>query len=100
MSAIATVSIDLNKLDKSKIIEGKNGAKYYNLNVSLNDVTDQYGNNMQVTEPQTKEQRDAKTPRIFYGNGKVFWTDGKCTAAEKKNTVSANVTPKVDDLPF
>jgi len=84
MATIATISIDLNKLDKSKIINGKNGSQYYNLNISVNDTTDQYGNNIQVTEPQTKEQRDAKTPKTFYGNGKVFWTDGKSTLAEKK----------------
>jgi hypothetical protein len=89
MATIATISIDLNKLDKSKIINGKNGSQYYNLNISVNDTTDQYGNNIQVTEPQTKEQRDAKTPKTFYGNGKVFWTDGKATLAEKKQVDNA-----------
>lgn len=84
MSAIATISIDLNKLDKSKIVNGKNGQQYYNLNIALNDTTDQYGNNIQVTEPQTKEQRDAKASKTFYGNGKVFWTDGSIKVAEKK----------------
>ena len=106
MGAIATISIDLNKLDKSKIVHGKNGAQYYNLNISVNDQTDQYGNNIQVTEPQTKEQREAKTPRTFYGNGKVIWTDGKCIAAEKKeNNVDRKKQSIVDksdndDLPF
>lgn len=84
MSTIATISIDLNKLDKSKIVHGKNGSQYYNLNISVNDTTDTYGNNIQVTEPQTKEQRDAKDPRVFYGNGAVRWTDGKIVVAEKK----------------
>lgn len=101
MGTIASISIDLNKLDKSKIIEGKNGAKYYNLNISVNDSTDQYGNNIQVTEPQTKEQRDAKTPRTFYGNGAVRWTDGVIKIAEKKENKQANVNNIVDDgLPF
>ena len=89
MSTIASISIDLNKLDKSKIVNGKNGSQYYNLNISVNDTTDQYGNNIQVTEPQTKEQRDAKTPRVFYGNGKVIWTDSKIVVAEKKENNSA-----------
>jgi hypothetical protein len=88
MSTIATISIDLNKLDKSKIVHGKNGAQYYNLNLSLNDQTDQYGNNIQVTEPQSKDQREAKTPRTFYGNGKVIWTDSKIVVAEKKENNS------------
>ncbi|MFN9371945.1 MAG: hypothetical protein ACK6D3_08690 [Planctomycetaceae bacterium] len=84
MGAIATISIDLNKLDKSKIVHGKNGSQYYNLNISVNDQTDQYGNNIQVTEPQSKEQREAKAPRVFYGNGAVRWTDGKIVVAETK----------------
>ena len=101
MSAIATISIDLNKLDKSKIIEGKNGSKYYNLNISINDLTDNYGNNIQVTEPQSKEQREAKEQRTFYGNGKVFWTDGKCTIAEKKvSNPIVNNNSDNSDLPF
>lgn len=100
MATIATISIDLNKLDKSKIIEGKNGAKYYNFNIALNDQTDQYGNNVQVSEPQTKEQRDAKEKKTFYGNGKVFWTDGKSTIAEKKNNPSSAAPVDMNDLPF
>ena len=83
MGAIATISIDLNKLDESKKVIGKNGAVYYNFNISINDQTDQYGNNVQVTNVQTKEQREAKEQRTFFGNGKVFWTDGKINAAEK-----------------
>ena len=88
MSTIANISIDLNKLDKSKIVNGKNGSQYYNLNISVNDTTDQYGNNIQVTEPQTKEQRDAKESRTFYGNGRVIWTDSKIVVAEKKESNS------------
>ena len=103
MATIATISIDLNKLDKSKIIEGKNGAKYYNFNIALNDQTDQYGNNVQVSEPQTKEQRDVKEKKTFYGNGKVFWTDGKSVVAEKKvgevDRKQASINNN-DDLPF
>lgn len=83
MAALINISIDLNKLDKNKIVEGKNGAKYYNISLSVSDTTDQYGNNVQVTNPQTKEQRDAKEPRSFLGNGKVNWTDGKVSIAVK-----------------
>jgi hypothetical protein len=101
MGAIATIKIDLSKIDKTKIYEGKNGSKYYELNLSINDTTDQYGNNVQVSNPQTKEQRDAKEPRTFYGNGKVFWTDGKINVAEKKQVENQTVSKKVeDDLPF
>jgi len=97
MGSIASISIDLSKLDKSKIVNGKNGQKYYNLNIGINDLTDQYGNNIQVTEPQTLEQRNAKEPKTFFGNGKVFWTDGKIEVA-KKNEVSSKVANNNDSL--
>jgi hypothetical protein len=97
MGAIATIKIDLSKIDKTKIYEGKNGSKYYELNLSINDATDQYGNNVQVSNPQTKEQRDAKEPRTFYGNGRVLWNDNKITNAEKKQFDSKK---EIDNLPF
>ena len=106
MGSIASISIDLSKLDKTKIVNGKNGQKYYNLNIGINDLSDNYGNNIQVTEPQTQEQRAAKEPRTFYGNGKVFYTDGKISIAKKNEIVHANTittNSSIDDnsdLPF
>ena len=41
MAQIISVSIDLNKLDKNRIIPGKNGAKYYNITINVNDEKDQ-----------------------------------------------------------
>ena len=104
MGALAQISIDLAKLDKSKIVEGKNGQKYYNLSISINDATDNYGNNVSVTEPQNKEQRDNKEQRTFYGNGKVFWTDGSIKKAEGKDGTKTSAlgmgVNEPDDLPF
>ena len=100
MGSIASISIDLSKLDKSKIVNGKNGQKYYNLNIGINDATDQYGNNIQVTEPQTLEQRNAKEPKTFFGNGKVFWTDGKIEVAKKNEVANNNSAIVNNDLPF
>jgi hypothetical protein len=106
MGSIASISIDLSKLDKTKIVNGKNGQKYYNLNIGINDLSDNYGNNIQVTEPQSQEQRAAKEPRTFYGNGRVLWTDGKIEVAKKNevtNPAPANSNASMsdnDDLPF
>jgi hypothetical protein len=53
---------------------------------------------------QTKEQREAKTPRYYVGNGKCFWTDGVIKIAEKKAEVHTAVPIEqaavTDDLPF
>ena len=44
MSAIINASIDLSKVDKSRIFE-KDGKKWLNLSISVNDDT-MYGNNV------------------------------------------------------
>ncbi len=107
MGTLATININLKKLDQSKIVTGKNGDKYYNLNLSINENSDNYGNNISVMEPQTEEERKAGKPKTYYGNGKVFWTDGKIAVAKKNeiqkqheanqnNTAAAGM----DDLPL
>lgn len=83
MSTIISASIDLAKIDKSTIVEGKNGAKYVNFTVALNDETNDWGKNVSVYHAQSKEQRDAKEQRQYVGNGKVVWTDGTVNVAER-----------------
>jgi hypothetical protein len=102
MSSLSGFSINLSKLKKEKITTSKNGDKWYAFTSSTNDDTDNYGNNIIITEPQTKEERDAKKERDFLGNGKVFWTDGKITVAKKKEESSAPapVQESFNDLPF
>ena len=98
-------SIDLSKIDKSKIVDGKNGAKYYNFDIIVNEDFDQYNNNVQITAKQTKEEREAKAKRTFLGNGKVVWAkqEGKSHVKDDKpvqeKPFNANVASD-DDLPF
>ena len=44
-----------------------------NVTISLNDTPDQYGNNASIWVSQTKEERDAKAPKVYIGNGKVIY---------------------------
>lgn len=94
MAQIISVSIDLNKLDKSRIVEGKNGAKYYNFTINVNDEKDQYGNDASVTISQTAEERQAKAQRTFVGNGRVVWSNNSSQQTTTK--------PKeeIDDFPM
>lgn len=86
-------------------IKGKDG-KYTNYTVAVNDETNQYGQNVSMYKEQTKEQREAKAKKEYIGNGKVFWTDGKITIADKKKDELAAMpsTPTYSendtDLPF
>lgn len=100
MGALINVSVNLDKLDKTKVIKGKNGT-YYNLTVSVNDETSQFGDNVSLFNTQTKEERDAKAAKSYVGNGKVVWTDGNIVAVERQaEPAQAKVEPAGIDLPF
>jgi hypothetical protein len=94
MSTLISGSIDLTKIDKSKLKDGK----YLNVQISVNDTTDNYGNNVAITLNQTKEEREAKEKKTYLGNAKVVWTDGVIKTAEKVDAPSAKV--EEDILPF
>ena len=106
MSSLISVSIDLTKIDKSKINNHQNGSKYYNLTLSVNDETNQYGQNVGVYDSQSKEERDANHQKNYLGNGKVVWTgDGKISVAQRQENGTANEAANVPaeddgDLPF
>ena len=100
MASLITASINLSKIDKSKIIEGKKG-QYLPITISLNDDLDQFGNQGNMTISQSKEEREAKADKSYLGNVKVVWTNGDNVSAapiEGQQTQS-NSTVK-DDLPF
>ena len=96
MSAIVNFSINVEDIDKSKLIKGKKGS-YLNLTMSINDET-KFGNNASVSVSQSKEEREAKKPKQYIGNGKVVWTDGKSTKAQQEAQPQDNDNNV--DLPF
>jgi len=106
---IISCSIDLSKIDKSKIKSVdkngnpfKNRQKYYNLDVIVADEPDKYRNNVSVVEPQTKEQRTMKQKREYLENGKVAWQSQPNVPppSETPFTDEMNATDQKDDLPW
>ena len=95
MASIYSASIDLSLIDKSKITE-KNGKKYYNVQITLKDEADQYGQILSITENQSKEEREAKTAKKYLGNGKLVWSD----KVSEPSTATPSTVVKDDDLPF
>jgi hypothetical protein len=77
MASITSISIDVKKIDKSKLNKGQ----YLNIDITTRDETNQYGQNVSVSYPQTKEERAAKEPKVYLGNGRVVWTDGNISKA-------------------
>jgi len=99
MSALINVSLRVDKLPKEKFVQGKDGAVYYNFTVAVNDESNQWGQNVSLTDSQTKEEREAKKPKSYLGNGTVVWTNGTIQLAEKKEGVATKEVVE-SDLPF
>ena len=82
----------------------KKGEKGISIDISINDETNQWGQNVSSWVSQTKEQREAKKDRFYVGNGKCFWNDNKISIAKKKEEASqsTDVTTQeeTDAFPF
>jgi len=97
MATLINLNINVENLPKEKFVKGKKGV-YYNLTISVNDETNQFGQNVSAFDSQTKEEREAKKPKQYIGNGKVVWTDGKSTKAQQEAQPQDNDNNV--DLPF
>jgi hypothetical protein len=96
MAQILSASIDVMKIDRTKLIKGEKGT-YLNIQIAINDEKDQYGNDCSVSINQTKEERENKEPKIYLGNGKIVWSSAQKTEAVKAEVVQENDNL---DLPF
>lgn len=100
MSEIINFSINVAKIDKSRIkeVKLKDGSmgKFIDVSVHLNDEQDQYGNIASMSMGQTKEERDVKAPKTYLGNGKRVWASKPAAPAEQVYS-SDDLS---DDLPF
>ena len=95
MAGLVNVSLDLSKIDKTKVKDGK----YLNAIVAIGDDTNQYGQNASMYISQSKEEREAKNARTYIGNGKVVWNDGNIVNAERVEQVTnSEQNPQRNDI--
>jgi hypothetical protein len=114
MGALGSIYLKLETLETIvKTIKAKNEAGI-SIDVSIDDKSNQYGQNISAYVSQTKEQREAKVNKYYVGNGKVLWTDGTIKTAVKPDqqpaatstpqqayqAVPMPATPVQSDLPF
>jgi hypothetical protein len=107
MAGIIKTSINLSAIPKEAIIVGKKG-KYLPVTITVNDEVDQFGNQGPVIVSQSKEEREAKTPKVYLGNSQVVWTNGEFPQPAPRDNQQAQATmaaqapssPAADDLPF
>ena len=101
MAAILSFGINKDKFDQLDW----NEKGWANITVIIDDETNTYGQNAKITKEQSKEEREAKNPKVYLGNGKVVWTDGSVNVADKvekqvtssEQSMAGRETP---DLPF
>jgi bifunctional ADP-heptose synthase (sugar kinase/adenylyltransferase) len=101
-TAIISGSIDLTAIDKSKLVEGKNGKKYLNITLMVQNQS-QYGNNVWVTQTLSKEERENKAQSITLGNAAVRWLSEEGVTVAERNEVTnsqQNEAREEVDLPF
>jgi hypothetical protein len=98
-----TIRINVTKIDKSAIYEGKNG-KYVDLVMFENrEGEDQYGNLGFVTQGIGKERRLAGERGPIIGNWKEIGAPSQPPAGRYENTAAVaagNPTEGDDDIPF
>ena len=87
-----------------KTLNSKQGkdAEGVKLTVSLSDQTNNFGQNVSVYVAQTKEQREAKKPLFYVGNGKTFWSKGETPVPQREEQQAPQpvASENDDDLPF
>lgn len=92
MSKLLSLSVDVSKITKDKLIKGKKGT-YLKLTVSVNDTEDKFGNNVSCWEEQSTYERGQQ--KNYLGNGKVFWESNPKPVASQNGNVEED-----DDLPW
>lgn len=98
MSELINVSICVSDIPRDQIKVANNGKKYIAVCVSQLREPDSYENTHSVFMRQTKEEREAKVPRVFIGRGKAINFNSASVTVES----IADMPPAdmVDDPPF
>ena len=98
-----SMSIDVTKIDKTRLFVGKKGT-YLSLTTFVDlDKFDQYGNAGFVTEEQTKEERESKSQLPILGNIKIFFDNRESATPALVAPPQAGVEALEyldDDIPF
>jgi len=107
MSTMISGYFTLDKLKEIvKVCESKNETGF-KFTASVSDQSNQFGQNVSFFAEQSKEQRDAKVSKYYFGNGKVFWTDNKISLGTKEQPAEVKYESNkiqdavvISDLPF
>lgn len=95
---IIAAKIDVTKIDKDRLFQGKNGAKYLDV-ILIESPESRYGDDFMVTQQVTKEEREQGARGAILGNAKYL---GRGKSSSPARTTSAPTTTDDGDgsVPF
>jgi len=99
MAVIFNASIDVTKIDKTKLINGKKGT-WLPVTVTINDELDDFDNQGSITIQQSKEERESKEKKTYLGNGRVAWCNDQISNLSPTGGAKKAPEKQQDDLPF
>src|SRR5574344_587191 len=79
--------------------QGKDG-EGVKITISLSDQPNNFGQNVSAYVAQTKEQREAKKPLFYVGNGKTFWSKGETPVPKREEQQQAPQPVSSENFPF
>ena len=97
MSETIIIKIDVTKINKSKMFEGKKGV-YLDI-VLIPTPGNQYGNTHMAVQGLSKEDRDAGQKGVILGNAKTIGGSGQQQDQSAPPAREAAAGPS-DDVPF
>ena len=105
MASLSEIYVKKSTLEMMlKALNSKQGkeSEGVKITISLQDQASKFGQNVSAYVAQTKEQRDAKTPLFYVGNGKTFWTKGETPVPQREEQQAPQPVASAndDDLPF
>ena len=94
MNKLFLGKINLSKIDKSKLFDGKTG-KWMDITVWFNEEPDEYGNNLSIEQSTKKGEQ-----KLYIGNAKFYIPKEKEeTKDEWRGKKKVDSMSKTEDLP-
>lgn len=90
MSKLYQGSINLSNIDKQKLYTCKNGDKWLNVSIWINDEPDKFGNHLSIQQSTKKDES-----KIYLGNCKEYQKDRPTPSATPSRNQVAD-----DDLSY
>lgn len=94
---IVSLDLNLSKIEKSWLNKSKKGDSFLPLTVFISDEPNEYGQTVAAVLKQTEEERSAKKPKIFLGNGNTIYDENAKNNSKNNSDAEESV---IDGLNF